>query len=72
MGGGKVAAGRQGVEQGGDDLPRLILVGDEMQHRDQHQADRLTEVENLAQHRVVQDGGGVAQVSLDVGGAAFW
>jgi hypothetical protein len=67
--GDDVAARRQGVDQGRDDLGGLLVVGDHVQDRDQHERDRLGEVQDVAGHRVVQDGGGVAQVGVDIGGA---
>jgi AcrR family transcriptional regulator len=71
VGGDEVASRRQGVEQGREELGGLLLVGDHVQDRDEHERDRLGEVEDIAGHRVVQDSGGVAQVGVDIGGAAL-
>jgi DNA-binding transcriptional LysR family regulator len=67
----EVAARRQGVDQGRHDLRGLELVGDEMQDGDEHQRDRLAEVQDLLDRRVGQDRLRVTQVSVDVGGAAL-
>jgi hypothetical protein len=69
--GRQVGAGRQGVKQRADHLVGLVLVVQEVQHRDQHQRDRLAEVKHRPHHRRRQDLGGGAQVGLDVGGPPF-
>ena len=47
---GQVGAGRQGVEQGLHHRLRLVVLVQEVQHRDQHQRDRLAEVEHRPHH----------------------
>jgi hypothetical protein len=69
--GGEITARRQGGGQGGEDLRRAELVRDEVQDRDQDQRDGLAEVEHLAHHGRGQDGFGIAQVGVDVGGPPF-
>jgi hypothetical protein len=69
--GHQVTARRQSVNQTRDDLRRLELIRDEVRDRDQHQRHRLAEVEQGARIRVGQDRGGVAQIGVDVGGAAL-
>jgi len=48
MSGGDVAARRQGVDEGANYLPWLVLIRDEVQDRDQQQRNRLAEVDDLA------------------------
>jgi hypothetical protein len=68
--GHQIAARRQGAEQGRDDLGRLELVRGEVQDRHQHERHRPAEVEHRPGIRVGQDRGGVAQVAVQIGGAA--
>src|SRR5690606_5169713 len=65
----QVAAGGQPVHQPGDQVVRAVLVGDEVQQRDQGQRDGPAEVVDLP--RGVQDGVRVAHVRLEVLGDAF-
>ena len=65
---GEVAAGRDGGKQRGDDVVRLVGVGDRVQQREQGDRDRLGEVEELA--GLVEDLLGVAHVGVDVLGGA--
>jgi hypothetical protein len=52
---GEVRARRQGVEQGGNDPLWLFLVIKKVQDPDEHERDRLREVEHLADDRRGQD-----------------
>ncbi|SNQ49285.1 hypothetical protein FRACA_3160004 [Frankia canadensis] len=70
MGEGEVAAGGQGVEQGADDAERVLVVGEEVQDRDDRQGDRLGQVERVAQLGRGEDRLDVVQVRVEVGGAA--
>jgi hypothetical protein len=67
----QVAARRQRVDQRRDDPRGLELVGDEVQDRDQHQRDRLAEVQDLPDRRIGQDRLRVSQIGMDVGRAAL-
>jgi hypothetical protein len=67
----EVTARRQGVEERRDDLCRLVGIGEQVQDPDEQQADRLAEVQQFADRRRGQDRIGVANVGLDVGGAAL-
>ena len=64
----QVAAGHQGVPQGGHDLGDGVLAGDEVQHRHQQQPHRLGEVDEQLGFRVGEDLGRLAQIGLDDGG----
>ena len=64
------AAGGQRVAQGGDDLPGLVRVGEEVDDGDQEQGDRLVEVDDPADVGVVQDRPRVAQIGEHVAGPA--
>jgi hypothetical protein len=68
MRGGQVGAGRQRVKQRAHHLVRLVLIVQEVQHRDQHERDRLAEVDHRPDRGRGQDLGRAAQVGLDVGG----
>jgi hypothetical protein len=67
----EVAAGRQRVDQGLDDLRGVLVVHDEMQHGHEHERDRLAEVQDVRCRLVREDRLGVAQVRVDVRSAAF-
>jgi hypothetical protein len=43
---GQEAAGREDHAEGGDNPGRVVGIGDEVQDRDEEQADRLREVED--------------------------
>lgn len=60
-------AGLERVDQGVHDGARVLVVADEVQDRDQHERDRLRQVEQVL---IRQDPARVTQVSLDAGGAA--
>jgi hypothetical protein len=48
-----------------------VVVGDEVQDRDEGETDRLGEIESLPHLRGGQQGLGLAHVGADVGGAAL-
>src|ERR1035441_9888540 len=62
------ASRRYGGHQLPDDLPRVVLVADQVEHGDQHHGDRPGEVDRPA--RDLEDLAGVAQVRVDVVGRA--
>jgi cytochrome P450 len=64
----QVAAGCERVAEFGDDAPRLFVVGDEVQHRDQQHGDGLGEVHQQLGFGVADDLGRLPQVTLDDGG----
>jgi hypothetical protein len=66
---GEVAPGRGGVHDRADDPGRVLVVGDEVQHRQQHDRNGLAEVECL--RCLGQDGVGVPDVGLDVAGCSL-
>jgi hypothetical protein len=61
----EVAAGGQAVGDARDDAPGVVRVGDEVQHRDQQDRDRLGEVDDLADGRAGQQVPGEPDVRLD-------
>jgi hypothetical protein len=65
----EVAARRHGVHEPRDEAGRVVRVGDEVHDREQHDRDRLVEVEYLRGPR--QDELRVPQVGLDVAGGAL-
>jgi hypothetical protein len=68
--GGQVTPRCESRQQGGHDLRGLFVVWEEVQHRHQHQRDRLSEIECFAHPRMAQDRPRVVQIRLDVGGPA--
>src|SRR5580692_2791134 len=58
--------GERGAERG-DDLPRAVIVGDEVEDGGEQRADGLSEVDQAPGFRVIQDDGRVAQVGVDDG-----
>ena len=71
MRGSDIAAWRQCVDQWLDDPPHLVLGREEMQHRDEHQRDRLGEVQCVPGHRVGENLLRFARVRIDVYGPAL-
>jgi D-alanine-D-alanine ligase len=69
MGEGQVAARRGGRDGPGHDPVRVLIVGDQVQHADEEDGDRLAEVERLG--RLLQDRRRVLQVGVQVGAGAF-
>ena len=63
----EVASGGERGAQRGDDLPGAVIFGDEVEDRDEQQADGLSEVDQAPGFRVVQDDARVAQVGVDDG-----
>ena len=63
MGHGQVAAGRQGVAEGGDDGGRVFCIGDKVQYGHQEQGDGPGEVKEAA--GLPDNGGRVTEVSQD-------
>jgi hypothetical protein len=55
-----------GVHQPGHDRPRLVLVLDSLQDSQQHDRDRLREVQDAG--GLLQDRGRGAQIGVDVDG----
>ena len=66
---GQVAARRHGLHQPGHQGGRVVLVGDAVQDAEEHDRDRLAEVQDLGGPG--QDRVEVAQVGVDVGGRAL-
>jgi hypothetical protein len=58
----EVAACRECIPQRGGNPARVLLLGDEMQDRDQQQPNGLGEVDQLTQFRVPQEGLRVTQI----------
>jgi PAS domain S-box-containing protein len=69
VGDGQVAAGRHGAHDPGHDLVRTVRIRDVLQGHQEHDGDRLAEVELLG--GLSQDPAGIAGVGLDVGGGAL-
>ena len=67
---GQVTSGGERVGQGCDQAVGVVGVWDEVQNGDEQKCDRLVEVEGGAQVGVIEDGLGVAQIGVDVGGGA--
>src|SRR6202012_2544595 len=68
MGNADLTAGGQVGPIPGYQPPGVLLVADEMQHRDHEQADRLVKVNEVTQVRVAEDRVWIAQVRVDVSG----
>lgn len=66
---GKITALHHRIHQPRDDGVRPFLVGDALQDPQQHDRDRLPEVQDAG--RPLQDRAGVAQIGVDVGSRAL-
>lgn len=62
----QITTPRKRITQRRNDLPGLLCVGKEVNDRDQHQPDRLSEIDQLAGLRITQDPRGIAQVANTV------
>jgi len=66
---GQVTARRHGTHEPADDRARVFPVGNSLQDPEQHDRDRLPEVQDAG--CPLHDRGGGAQVGVDVGGRPF-